>query len=1209
MESNLESYKNSFSGKLSRYFVYNRQVAFILFFGAILWGVGAFLNLPQRKDPEIPVRVAAAVIPWPGVEAEKIEQMVTRQVEAKVFENAKVDKIESLSKTHVAIVTIELQDTVKETGKEFDDIKFKLDSLALPEGAGPIQFIKDFGDTAALMLTVANPRVDESVQIGLAGVLEREIIKIRASAKNQTHRKTLAYFFPPPRDNNLILKPLAMVKQFLEDQKLAEDVISFEVSGFAAIDMSSEIKRDVLIKRLHEFATDNLQGSQVFLDVWPAVYVDSPSDCVNEIKRVAGSKYSYRNMDQFTEILEKDLKSLPQVAKVSRVGLQPEKIYLYYSQERLAAFGLRPSEIPSVFKGRNIVPVGGMINTTGRTLTIEPSGEFLNEQEIGNTVVRLSQSGTPLYARDLFDIIRGYDEPPQFLNFFSKKTSNGSWQRLPAITIAVQMRTGEQISAFGSAVSELLEQSRRKLPSDLIIERTSDQPLQVRENINLFMQCLGEAVVLVVIVSLIGFWDFATAFLLALTMPLTLAMTFGLMQLLKIDVQQVSVASLIIALGLLVDVPVVAGDSIKRLLGSGYSSITAAWLGPTKLSVPMIFATLTNVVAYLPFLLLSGGTGEFLYSLPLVITCSLISANFAALTFVPLLGYFLLTPQPEKTAAELKKGGFYGFYSKILSWVIHNRWTTLAFSLVLLFPGFLAMGQLKQQFFPNDLQYLSYLDVWLPNDAPLGSTDEIARKAEVVIRNTAEEFGKSKPAVNGKPPEVLVCLTSFVGGGGPRFWFSVSPELAQSNYAQIVIQVNDKHDTEPLLKMVQEKLSTTITGARFDVRQLETGEPVGAPVGIRIVGPDVKTLRVLGLQATKIFQSSNMSARVRDSWGGDKLTVKYEIDDQRANLSGISNRDVAGASGMGLSGISITSFRDKDRTIPVVGKLRLEERARLSDLESLYVYSTRGTTKVPLIQAANISYLPVQDRIRRRNQFRTITVSCFPVDGILPSQVMGELQPKIQEFERSLPFGYHVEIAGEAEKQVKGFGELAVVLLISVTAIYLALVFQFSNAIKPFIVFAAIPYGVAGAMLGLWYMGAPFGFMAFLGVASLIGVIVSHIIVLFDFIEEAREEGRPLEEALLDAGIMRLRPVIITVAATLFALFPLAEHGGPLWEPLCYAQIGGLGVATLVTLVLVPVLYSIFVMDLGLISWSVDAHESDGGHAEPHADEKHTEKK
>ena len=342
-----------------------------------------------------------------------------------------------------------------------------------------------------------------------------------------------------------------------------------------------------------------------------------------------------------------------------------------------------------------------------------------------------------------------------------------------------------------------------------------------------------------------------------------------------------------------------------------------------------------------------------------------------------------------------------------------------------------------------------------------------------------------------------------------------------------------------------------------------------------------------------------MSTRVRDDWGDESFAVRIKTDSDRANMAGVSNFDVAASSAAGLNGVTLTTLREGDKQIPVAARMRMDERAQLADLRNLYVFSTQTTQKVPLQEVSSIDYGMETETLRRRNQFRTIRVSCFPTEGRLPSEVMNDIRSKLKTFQDALPPGYKMEIGGEEESQVSGFKELAVVMGISIAAIFLALVFQFKHAIKPLIVFAAIPYGMVGAVAALWVMGAPFGFMAFLGIVSLVGVIVSHIIVLFDFIEEKHAEGEPLREALLDAGIMRLRPVLITVGATVIALFPLAAHGGPLWEPMCYAQIGGLTAATFITLLLVPVIYSIFVLDLKLVKWDKAGEKAQSEHAPP----------
>jgi len=409
-----------------------------------------------------------------------------------------------------------------------------------------------------------------------------------------------------------------------------------------------------------------------------------------------------------------------------------------------------------------------------------------------------------------------------------------------------------------------------------------------------------------------------------------------------------------------------------------------------------------------------------------------------------------------------------------------------------------------------------------------------------------------------------------------------------------VVQVEDKEDMPKLVGPFEAALSAKIAGARVEIKQLQTN-PVEQPIQILLAHQadvatgqqkqNLRTLRDLASKVEDILRDVPTAARVHNDWGEETTSVRLEIDPDRANLSGITNADVAYSATAALSGMKLTTLREGNKQIPVVARLRPSERAQLSDVQNLYVYSSQNTQKVPLQQISTIQNTLEFQKIRRQEHFRTISVECTPVDGALASEVLNAAMRKLAAFQASLPPGYTMVIGGEKAKQVDGFRNLAVVMGISVAAIFLALVLQFNHAVKPLLVFAAVPYGTMGALLALFIMGTPFGFMAFLGIASLVGVIVSHVIVLFDFIEEMHEKGEPLERALVDAGIMRLRPVMITVGATVLALFPLALHGGPLWKPLCYAQIGGLGVATFITLLLVPVLYAIFVLDLKIVKW------------------------
>jgi multidrug efflux pump subunit AcrB len=584
-----------------------------------------------------------------------------------------------------------------------------------------------------------------------------------------------------------------------------------------ALNQRPEIKKALLELQRAEIDR-RIKKSEFIPDVWQPIIIRDPNQTTAKMNAAAGDKYSYREIDDFTDAIEKTIKTIPVVSKVTRSGILDEKIYLEYSQERLASYGIQSGTLQDILKARNITVPGGQVQVEGKNLTIDPSGEFKSEREIGDVMISASAGGAQVYLRDLVDTVRSYNAPARYLNFFTWRDNEGNWNRTRAITLSIQMRAGEKIGDFGEAVDATLADLKKRLPEDLIIARTSDQPLQVTENVHLFMNSLYEAIALVVLVSLVGFWEWRSALLMAFSIPLTLAMTFGMMYMLGIDIQQVSIATLIIALGLLVDDPVVAGDAIKRDLALGHPPIVSAWLGPTKLAAAIMYATITNIVAYLPFMMLSGDTGKFMYSLPIVLACSLVASRLVSMSFIPLLGYYLLKPKAEMPIEERRKKGFAAKYYRIGTWAINHRWRALGMSLVFLALGGFFMSQLKTQYLPKDLSYLSYVDVWLPEDAPLLETNKAASEAEEIIQDQ------------------------------------------QLNYAQIIIQVTDKHDTGHLVGLIQKAVSTRIAGARIDIRQLESGGSSGLPVSIRISGDDMATLRSLAEQTKAIFRNNERRA-------------------------------------------------------------------------------------------------------------------------------------------------------------------------------------------------------------------------------------------------------------------------------------------------------------------------------------------------------------
>ncbi len=1193
---------------VARFFVENRAISWVLLIAVLGWGVLGYARMPKRKDPDIPVRVAVAICPWPGVPAQKIEQMVTRKMESAMAENSFVHPadpatnygIRSVTLDGIAYVYVQLGEKVTDAEKQFSDVNLKLNSIYdLPPGAGPIIFQADFGDTASMMLTVASPKVG-AVELALrARAVRAAIEKARESASPdaKTSRVSMVTLFPQALGTDNVARVRDGLALYLGAHHLARDIRPLDGNGFVGLD-AAVVGDANLLQITRQFLTDHV-GTSVFPivhpDAWPPVLIRDPADTEAALDAVAGDKYTYSQLDRYTDLIQRELQSLANVEKVSRSGVLPEWVQLAYSQRRLASYGVQPARLAQILAERNIIRAGGSIDAGGTDVTVHPSGEFTDASEIGDVIVQREPSGAPLYLRDLVEVLRGYQNPPQLLNFYTSQNADGRWNRNRAITLAVFMRPGEQIGTFGKSVDQALDGLRKRLPEDLIIARTSDQPRQVHENLDLLMEALYEAVVLVVLVAWLGFWEWRSALLIALAIPITLAMTFGAMSLLGLDLQQVSIATLIIALGLLVDDPVVAGDAIKHELGMGQPPLIAAWLGPTKLGRAILFATITNIVAYLPFLLLSGDTGNFLFTLPIVMTCALVASRIVSMTFIPQLGYYLMRPGKLLPPIEYRRThGVTGFYYKIGHYALEHRKTLIACSLLFLAGGFLIGKQLRSAFFPEDVQYLSYVDVWLPNGTALSDTNNVAKEAEAVVRRVAAQYGAAHPGRDGKPRAILKSVTSFVGGGGPRFWLTAATEAQQSNYAELILEIENKNDMPKLVGPLQSALIKSVPGAFLDVRQLQTS-PVQSPIEIHVFGQtdidpaqeqaDIDTLRRTTNRIEDILRSIPGARNVRTDWMAQSPGVQLTINPDRANMAGVSNADIARSASAGLSGWTVGTLVDGDTRIPIVARLRQEERAQLSDIANLYVYPSSGTDRVPLNSLTPVTFQMTQERIVRIDHFRTMTVTALPEPGVLASQIMKQAAPQLDALRAELPPSYRIVVAGEQAKQDKGFGELTVVLIISVLGIFIALVMQFNNLIKPWLIFVAVPYGIVGALTALWVTGTPFGFMAFLGIASLIGVIVSHVIVLFEFIEERQEMGEELIQGLLDAGIERLRPVMVTVGATVLALLPLALHGGPLWRPLCFAQIGGLSLATVIELVLVKSFYAMFVADLGILKW------------------------
>jgi multidrug efflux pump subunit AcrB len=1212
---------------ISQFFVSKRPIAWTAMISVLAWGVYAYMKMPQRQDPIIPVVTGVVLTPYPGAEAERVEQEVTRKIERKVAENPAVEHVKSISRPGISIVYVELFETERNAELVWQDIRGKLGEISdLPQAAGrPTQSFlnKDFGDTVAVMLTLSSPPVTD-LEIELRARSIREAIEAHrresAPAISPAERWTGVLVYPSTVARSHVLRMGRTLARQLTEAGIARETAIVEApsAGMLDVTLSPGTTRDDLQKAIARWELETVGSSEYQPDVWRPFWIQDLAGLVDELRRNARDKYTYRELEHFAKRIRDRLKQSPYVAQIDLVGVQDERVWLLYSGQRLNQFGIMPLSLVDRIRQRNINIPGGRVELPDQSVVVRPTGEYTSAAEIGDTVLGQSREGYPLYMRDLVEVTRGYEDPADVLNFRTVKVAQGhtsdedrgsgghashaehdvpeeyELQTGRAITISVRQVKGTHIANYDRDITAAIEEMRLQLPQDLRIERSSNEPAEVHHKIGSFIHCLIEAIVIVVLVSML-FMEWRSALLVAVCIPITVAMTLGMAQLVGIDLQQVSIAALIIALGMLVDAPVVAADAINRELAHGQPRAVAAWRGPKRLARAVFYATLTNIVAFLPLLLVKGKTGDFIYSLPIVVSLSLVAAMLVAWTFAPLLGFYVLKGQKGFEASDGKpSSGFPRLYKAFVERCIARRFVSVGVTVAIMGAGAMLVRSIGSSFFPKDLHDVFVVNLDLPEGSPIRQTREVALDA---IRQI--------DALEGKR---VRSYTTFVGAGGPRFWLSIEPEQRADNYAQILVHTADKHETASVVDQLKKELPGRIADARVRTQMLETGPPIGIPVQLRIYGADDETLRDLAAQVKTRLRSIPGTIDIHDDWSEPVFQMTLKIDSDRSAMSGLTHQDVASAVGTGLSGLSVSHVRERDKLIDIVLRLRPSERSRLDDLHTLNVVNAGTGVGTPLRQLAAFEPELVTPKIRRRDHERCITVRCDTVPGVLPSEIVGELQRVLPGASSdsgsgntlTFPTGYRWEFGGEKFEQDKGFKSLTIALIVSFLAIYLALVLQFNSATQPILIYAAVPFGVVGGLTGLLIFGSTFGFMAFLGVASLAGLIISHVIVLFDFIDEMRHKGEPLRKAVVDAGLARLRPVVVTVLACVGGLIPLALSGGPLWEPMCYVQIVGMLVATLVTLVIVPVLYVIFVEDLRLVRWETEPnphqeHGSDAG--------------
>ncbi len=1165
------------SGGIAQFFVEHREVSWLALIAVLVWGALAYTKLGQQEDPTIPQRTAMLVTVFPGATASKVEELVSKPLERKISELKSIEEIKSTSRPGISTMTIkQLPGSTATIDQEWDKVRAKLQEVELPEGTRQPWLNTDFGNTITLLFGLVSPPITDAECVARANLLRQSLAEIRKGASSTNHA-AVAAFFPPAISQSYRETLRGQFETAVRAAGLAKEVRTIQGQSFILADLETSACRADLERSIANF-TRTITGTDRELfhpDFTPPILLMGDEDPLPQIRASAPPRYSYRTLELLARDFEDELKQVESVGKVTKVAIVPEAVYLLFSDANIAGYGLTPDAVMGAIGARNAVIPGGTMRTEGRNFPVQLSGEFKTERDMLGTVVGMNRAGAPVYLRDAFEVRRMYESPISYkVDVLGRTSENGRLDTRRAVMVAVEMRDGKIIRNFNEDVTKVVETMKARMPEGLEFRVLSDQPTAVGHRIHHFVRCFIEAVVIVIIVGLF-LMDWRSALVLATAVPLTVAMTLIGMQLLHIPLQQISIASLIIALGMLVDVPVVASDGINRELHRGEPRLRAAWLGPLHLRHPMVFGTLINIFAFLPLLLLTGDKGEFMKSLPIVITISLLAALLVSVTFTPLISYYVLRGQKGfDEGGEVRSFFLFRYVDQTLMAVLPHYRAALEKSLkrplLVLGIGYSVLAAscllipfLGSQFFPPAERNQLLVDIELPSSDSLTSMRTTVDQAVALIKGHEE----------------VLSAAVFSGGTAPRFYYNVEPKEPANYLAQILINTRHADDVTGLLVKLRQELDKSVPGARCVVKQLEQGPPVAEPIQIRISGENLDKLRLLADQAAAELRAAG-GYHVFDDLGLRMPNIQIDIDQDRANSLGLNNKQIGNVAQASFTGLKVTELREGDRLIPVLIRGRIEDRSEAEKIRGLYVQTPVGKS-VPCESFSTLKVQPEFVTIPHYNQLRTVTVKAYAPFGELPSQILGRARAGLAKI--NLDPGYELKFAGEDKELRENKAEMGMVMQISLALIALTMVLQFSSVIKSVVVMLTVPLGLIGAVLGLFVTHSPLGFMALLAMVSLAGIMVSHIIVLSDFIEEARAKGLPLEEALVQAGLARLRPVLVTVFATVGGLIPLFLTGGALWHPLTAVHIVGLLLATVLTLVMLPTLYYVFCAKLKFI--------------------------
>jgi multidrug efflux pump subunit AcrB/outer membrane protein TolC len=883
----------------------------------------------------------------------------------------------------------------------------------------------------------------------------------------------------------------------------------------------------------------------------PAVDSDF-GDTVAALIAIHGGPYGYRELKDYAQQVESSLRTLKAVSKIRRIGDQQEAIEISTSQERLAQYGINPDHVVKALEGRNDVEFAGRLSAGTSKVSLQATSPMKTEDQIRQLLVDQPQGGQPVYIGDLATVNRVYKDQTEYARVDNQ----------PTILLAVEMREGNNIVRFGKEMHQSLDQIRSQLPPDLKLDLVADQPRVVSERIGDFFREFGIAIIAVILVTMV-LLPMRVALVSAIAIPVTISITFAMLNAFSVELHQVSISALIVVLGMVVDDAIVIADNYVELLDRHLPLDQAAVKCASEMAIPVLTATLTIIASFLPLMLLTGSVGEFIRALPVAISIALSVSFVVAMLLTPLTARFFIRQGLRDHSAEpaaKRKPTPLDFmqltYNKIITWAMHNRRVTLTAGVLIFFLGLGILALVRQQFFPLAERNQFVMDVWLPEGSRIEATDDAVKRIEAALRQ-----------------ETLVSnWASFLGSSAPRFYYNVNPQAPDTNYAQILVNTRSEKKTPQLVEELRQRLPEVAPEARIFVKELQQGQIMEAPVEVRIVGDDEQTLHALGNQVEEILRHTEGATYIHDDWREEVWQAKLNVRDEVASRLGLTHAAIAQQLAAGYEGDPVATYWEGDRPVDLTLRFNAADRKGFENVADTYVISPVSGVRVPVSAVATLTPQWQPGRIVRRNGVRTLSVRAFPDQGRLASQILSDAQKRIKN-EVALPLGYRIEYGGEYENQNETFPEMQHALNISLVLIFLILLFQFRTLSDALIVMAAFPLALPGAAFGLFMTHNTFGFTAFIGVISLGGLVVRNSIILVDYIHERMKHGVGLEQATLEAGERRLRPIFLTTMAAAVGVTPMILSGSSLWSPLASVIAFGLLGSMFFTLVVIPVLF------------------------------------